>query len=334
MTQNLTIEFKDNDLLPLLFGEHNSHLKHIEETLGVSISDRGNVLTLAGTDENVRAAEQILNVLRTKIEDAQDVGIAEVDAALRFLRSAKRHDKGAQDKKQRAVAPKRKAKKMAKGDIVIKTKKKTITPRTPNQARYIEAIMDNEMVFGLGPAGTGKTYLAVAMAVAMYLEGKVERLVFCRPAVEAGESLGFLPGDMKDKVDPYLRPIYDAMHDMLPLDIITKKIELGEIEVAPLAFMRGRTLSNAFVILDEAQNTTCTQMKMLLTRMGESSRMVINGDITQTDLPRGVKSGLRDAAELLDGVEGIAFTHFENKDVTRHPLVGRIVHAYDAKTSS
>jgi phosphate starvation-inducible PhoH-like protein len=320
LTHNITIEFNDNDLLPLLFGEHNSHLKHIEDKLGVSISDRGNVLVVSGADEAVKSTEKVLDALKNKIIDKHDVGTAEIDAILRFI----------DHKKKRPPAKKRSTRKMSKSDIVIKTKKKTITPRTPNQAKYLQAIMDNEMVFGVGPAGTGKTYLAVAMAVAMYLEGKVERLVFCRPAVEAGESLGFLPGDMKDKVDPYLRPIYDAMHDMLPLDIITKKIEMGEIEVAPLAFMRGRTLSNAFVILDEAQNTTCTQMKMLLTRMGESSRMVINGDITQTDLPIGVKSGLRDASEILDGVEGIHFTHFENKDVTRHPLVGRIVNAYSA----
>jgi phosphate starvation-inducible PhoH-like protein len=321
LTHNLTIEFKDNDLLPLLFGEHNSHLKYIEDKLGVSIADRGNVLVVSGADAAIKSAASILDVLKAKITEDHEVGIAEIDAALRF----------SEEKAKRPPQRKRKSGKMSKSDIVIKTKKKTITPRTPNQAAYLQAIRDNEMVFGVGPAGTGKTYLAVAMAVAMYLEGKVERLVFCRPAVEAGESLGFLPGDMKDKVDPYLRPIYDAMHDMLPLDIITKKIELGEIEVAPLAFMRGRTLSNAFVILDEAQNTTTTQMKMLLTRMGESSRMVINGDITQTDLPVGVKSGLRDASEILDGVDGIHFTRFENKDVTRHPLVGRIVNAYDAK---
>lgn len=187
------------------------------------------------------------------------------------------------------------------------------------------------MVFGLGPAGTGKTYLAVALGISMYLEGKVERLIFTRPAVEAGERIGFLPGDMKEKVDPYLRPIYDAMHDMLPWDVMMKKMETGDIEVAPLGFMRGRTLSNAFVILDEAQNTTPTQMKMFLTRMGESSRMVITGDLSQTDLPREQKSGLRDAVEILEGVEDIGFIHFENKDVIRHPLVSKVVSAYDNK---
>jgi phosphate starvation-inducible PhoH-like protein len=193
----------------------------------------------------------------------------------------------------------------------------------------MRAILGNEMVFGLGPAGTGKTYLAVAVGVSMFLEGKVERLIFARPAVEAGERLGFLPGDMKDKVDPYLRPIYDALHDMMPYDFMVKKIESGEIEIAPLAFMRGRTLSNAFVILDEAQNTTKTQMKMILTRLGESSRMVINGDLSQTDLPVGVKSGLRDASEILENIEEIKFIHFKKDDVIRHKLVGKIVSAYD-----
>jgi len=189
----------------------------------------------------------------------------------------------------------------------------------------------HEMVFGLGPAGTGKTYLAVAMGVAAFLNGDVERLIFTRPAVEAGENLGFLPGDMKEKVDPYLRPIYDALHDMIPMEILTKKMESGEIEIAPLAFMRGRTLSNAFVILDEAQNATTVQMKMFLTRIGERSRMVVTGDLTQTDLPKGMKSGLRDATETLEHVEEIAFHHFTPKDVVRHKLVSKIVDAYENK---
>jgi len=192
--------------------------------------------------------------------------------------------------------------------------------------------LDKEMVFGMGPAGTGKTYLAVAVGVSLYLSGKVERLIFTRPAVEAGESLGFLPGDMQEKVDPYLRPIYDAMHDMLPFDFMMKKMEAGDFEVAPLAFMRGRTLSNAFVILDEAQNTTRTQMKMFLTRMGEASRMVITGDITQTDLPRGQVSGMRDAVDTLSHLDEIGFHHFDSKDVVRHKLVGKIVRAYDKQS--
>lgn len=191
-------------------------------------------------------------------------------------------------------------------------------------------LQNREMVFGIGPAGTGKTYLAVAAGVQMFVEGKVERLVFCRPAVEAGENLGFLPGDMKEKVDPYLRPIYDALHDTLHWDYMMKKMETGEIEIAPLAFMRGRTLANAFVVLDEAQNATCGQMKMFLTRMGRSSRMAITGDITQSDLPRGVKSGLRDAQDMLEGIDEIDFMYFTNKDVVKHHLVGKIIDAYDS----
>ncbi len=318
MSSTQTIEFRKNDLLPLLFGEHNAHLNYLEEKLGIQIADRGNQLTLSGDDLSVKTAENILNTLWQKIEKKHEVGTAEIDAELRFLQNEKQGKKETNGKA-----------KMSKSDLTIKTKKKTIAPRSPNQKAYMEAILNHEMVFGLGPAGTGKTYLAVAVAVSMFLEGKVERLIFARPAVEAGERLGFLPGDMKDKVDPYLRPIYDALHDMMPYDFMMKKIEDGDIEIAPLAFMRGRTLSNAFVILDEAQNTTKTQMKMILTRLGESSRMVINGDLSQTDLPVAVKSGLRDASELLEGVDDIKFIHFKKDDVIRHKLVSKIVNAYD-----
>ena len=315
-----TIEFRKNDLLPLLFGAHNAHLHYLEDRLGIDIADRGNRLTLSGDAGAIKTAEHILNRLWNKIEQNHEVGTAEIDAELRFL-----------EDKEKPKTQEQKDNVMSKDDIVIKTKKKTIVARSPNQALYMRSILDHEMVFGLGPAGTGKTYLAVAVGVAMYLEGKVERLIFARPAVEAGERLGFLPGDMKDKVDPYLRPIYDALHDMMPYDFMVKKIEDGDIEIAPLAFMRGRTLSNAFVILDEAQNTTTTQMKMILTRLGESSRMVINGDLSQTDLPVGVKSGLRDASEILDGIEDIQFIHFQKDDVIRHKLVSKIVNAYENK---
>jgi len=311
-----TIEFRKNDLLPLLFGEHNSHLNYLEEKLNIQIADRGNQLTLSGERKSIKNAEKILNSLWSKVQEKHEISTAEIDAELRFMDNPHKKKKTG-------------SKRVSKDQPVVKTKKKTIAPRSPNQAAYMQSIMDNEMVFGLGPAGTGKTYLAVAVGVSMFLEGQVERLIFCRPAVEAGERLGFLPGDMKDKVDPYLRPIYDAMHDMMDWDFMMKKMESGDIEVAPLAFMRGRTLSNAFVILDEAQNTTCTQMKMLLTRMGESSRMVINGDLTQTDLPVGVKSGLRDATEILEGIDDIHFTHFKKEDVIRHHLVSKIVNAYD-----
>lgn len=319
----ITLEFDDNTLIPLLYGEHNAHLDHLEKALDIEISGRGNTLILSGKKDNITLGEEILNNLWSKLTKKQDISTQDIDAALRFLT---KNDKKIQK------TPKKRAKTMKKAEkLVIKTKKKSISPRSPNQAVYMQQILDNEMVFGLGPAGTGKTYLAVAVGVSMYLAGDVERLIFTRPAVEAGENLGFLPGDLKEKVDPYLRPIYDALQDMLPWDFMQKKIEVGEIEVAPLAFMRGRTLSNSFVILDEAQNTTTTQMKMFLTRMGEASRMVITGDISQTDLPVGVKSGLRDATEILDGVNGIAFTTFDSQDVTRHKLVGRIIKAYNEK---
>ena len=210
----------------------------------------------------------------------------------------------------------------------VRTKKRVILPRSPTQGRYISELLKRELVFGLGPAGTGKTYLAVAVAVTMLLEGRVDRIILSRPAVEAGERLGFLPGDMREKIDPYLRPLYDALYDMLPPERVVKGLESGEIEVAPLAFMRGRTLANAFVILDEAQNTSPVQMKMLLTRLGENSRLVVTGDLSQIDLPLGVPSGLRDALDILDGVEGISFVRFNEADVVRHPLVTKVVRAY------
>lgn len=311
------IEFKDNAMLSQLYGEQNAHLRHLEKALGIHIVSKGNQLHLSGTQEKLNAAERVLYSLVEMIQSKQDIGPADIDAELRFM----------DPELDRPVRVSYKDQK-----IVIKTQRKTITARSPTQNTYLQAIRDYSMVFGLGPAGTGKTYLAVAMGVSMFLNNEVERLIFTRPAVEAGENLGFLPGDLKEKVDPYLRPIYDAMHDMMPWDFMLKKMETGDIEVAPLAFMRGRTLSNAFVILDEAQNTTPTQMKMFLTRMGESSRMVITGDLTQTDLPKGMKSGLRDATEILEGVEDISFTHFKKEDVIRHPLVSRIVNAYDQQT--
>ena len=214
--------------------------------------------------------------------------------------------------------------------VVVRTRRRPVSPRTPTQAAYIQALRTHPLVVGLGPAGTGKTYLAVAHAVSLLTEGAVDRLILSRPAVEAGERLGFLPGDLREKVDPYLRPLYDALYDMLPADQVARSLENGTIEVAPLAFMRGRTLANAFVILDEAQNTTAMQMRMFLTRMGENTRMTVTGDISQIDLPRGERSGLRDAVEILDGVDGVAFVAFTDRDVVRHPLVTRIVRAYEA----
>ena len=322
MVKNQVLEFKNKNLVPLLFGERNAHIQYLEDKLGIVIVDRGNKLTLTGEQQNVQKAENVLARLWDQLQNSHDVGFAEIDAALRFLddKKAKKSEKNGNGHAQNGG-----------DDLVIRTRKKPIAARSPKQAEYMRAIQHNPMVFGLGPAGTGKTYLAVAAGISMYLNGDVERMIFCRPAVEAGERLGFLPGDMKEKVDPYLRPIYDAMNDMLPWDVMMSKMESGEIEIAPLAFMRGRTLSNAFVILDEAQNTTPTQMKMFLTRMGESTRMVVTGDLTQTDLPGNVKSGLLDAVEILGDIPEIKFIQFSKDDVVRHPLVGKIVHAYDRK---
>ncbi|MGH1376633.1 MAG: PhoH family protein [Alphaproteobacteria bacterium] len=318
MSKDLVLEFTNNDLVPFLFGEYNDHLSYLEKKLGVHISDRGNLLRISGEKAAIKKAEISLQSLYTRLQDGelQNITHADIDAELRFLENGS--SKGAPKKKKEADK-----------SIVIKTKNKTIAPRSPNQARYLELIKSQDMVFGLGPAGTGKTYLSVAAGVDMYLRGEVERLVFCRPAVEAGENLGFLPGDMKEKIDPYVRPIYDALQDMLPWDFLLKKMEVGEIEIAPLAFMRGRTLAHSYVILDEAQNATCSQMKMFLTRMGESSRMVITGDATQSDLPKSVKSGLSEAIDILGNVKEVGFVTFEDTDVIRHSLVRKIIQAYE-----
>ncbi len=320
MTKEIILEFLDNDLVPLLFGEYNDHLRYLEKKLEIHISDRGNLLRISGNKDSINNAQIILQSLYTRLKSKElnNITHADIDAEARFLNS-----KGSKPEKNS------KSKKSSKKSIVIKTKNKTIVPRSPNQAHYLELINKHDMVFGLGPAGTGKTYLSVAAGVDMYLQGKVEKLIFTRPAVEAGENLGFLPGDMKEKIDPYLRPIYDALHDMLPWDFLMKKMEIGEIEIAPLAFMRGRTLARSFVILDEAQNTTTAQMKMFLTRMGEASHMIVTGDLTQTDLPNHVKSGLNQAVEILSNVNDIGFITFKGEDVIRHNLVRKIIQEYD-----
>ena len=310
---SVTLEFHDNTLLPLLLGDHDRHLARIEQALGVRVSCRGNRVAIAGEKARVEAAQAALEGLWRRLERGEAVGRAEVDAAIRLA--------------DNEVDPR-----LPLSDLpAIRTRRGAVGPRSTGQAAYMEALARSEMVFGVGPAGTGKTYLAVAQAVAMLLEGKVDRIVLSRPAVEAGERLGFLPGDMKEKVDPYLRPLYDALHDMLPAEQVVRRLANGEIEVAPLAFMRGRTLAHGFVILDEAQNTTAMQMKMFLTRMGEGTRMVITGDLSQIDLPTGTKSGLRDALETLEGVAGIRVVRFGSRDVVRHPLVARIVDAYDQR---
>ena len=308
------IEFDDNRLLPELYGEHDKNLVRIEATLGISLMNRGNHITIAGPDEAVALAEAGLNHLYARLKGGGEIEDADVDAALRMANQP--------------------TDLLGEPEVVIRTRRKQIAPRTPLQAEYIDAMRSNDLVFGLGPAGTGKTYIAVCMAVSMYLSGQVDRIILSRPAVEAGERLGFLPGDMKEKVDPYLRPIYDALYDTLPADQVTRKLENGDIEVAPLAFMRGRTLKNAFVLLDEAQNTTTMQMKMFLTRLGENSRMVVTGDLTQIDLPAGQASGLADAVQTLSDVSGIRMIRFGAADVVRHPLVARIVEAYAARDAS
>ena len=303
------LEFDDNDLVIQLFGSHNSHLARIEQRLDVSIHTRGNAVTIIGAGDAVAAARAGLGSLYGRLEQGLAVGGEEVDAAIRMVIGNGGREVG--------------------DELVIRTRKRHISPRSPMQAAYVRAIDEFELVFGLGPAGTGKTYLAVAKAVEQLIRGQVDRIILSRPALEAGEHLGFLPGDLREKVDPYLRPLYDALNDMLPAGQVAKRLESGEIEVAPLAFMRGRTLSNAFVILDEAQNTTAVQMKMILTRMGEDSRMVVTGDLTQVDLPRGTRSGLREALEILAGIEGIGIVEFTDEDVVRHPLVRRMVQAYE-----
>ena len=311
MSDALVLDFDDNMLLSELYGEHGKNLARIETALGVSIAERGNRVFVRGPDAARRRAERVLNTLYHRLEDGARVAAGDVDGVLKM--SAPAFDT------HNNVAP-------------IRTHRREVRPRAPAQSAYVRALQKCELVFGIGPAGTGKTYLAVAAAAAAMAEGRVERIVLSRPAVEAGETLGFLPGDMRDKVDPYLRPLYDALYDLVPGTQVTRHLQTGAIEIAPLAFMRGRTLSNAFIILDEAQNATPMQMKMFLTRLGENSRMVITGDPSQTDLPDGGRSGLADALDILRDMRGVEIIRFGADDVVRHDMVGRIVAAYDRAT--
>lgn len=313
------ISFPDNRLLIDLCGEFDKNLTHIESALGVQILRRGNELALVGKADVCARAEEALRALYTRLEQGKVVEAGDIDAAIRM--GGSEADTGTRSGDQLEM--------FKGGAVEIRTRKKTVEPRTLTQKQYVQKLYQNELVFGLGPAGTGKTYLAVAVGVSMMIEGEVDKMILSRPAVEAGERLGFLPGDMKDKVDPYMQPLYDALNDFLPAKQVAKLIEDKRIEIAPLAFMRGRTLSNAFVVLDEAQNATTMQMKMFLTRMGEGSRMAITGDVTQIDLPRGVKSGLVEAESVLRKVDGIGFTKFTAEDVVRHPMVAKIINAYD-----
>jgi phosphate starvation-inducible PhoH-like protein len=306
------MHFDDNATCAVLFGQHHLNLARIEQKLPVSIVTRGNELFIQGESEGeVRMAAAVLTDLYGQLKRGGVVGRDEVDASLRM----------ALDGPERGVVGDRGA---------IRTERKLVTARSPNQAAYVSALDGHDLVFALGPAGTGKTYLAVAMAVALLKQRRIDRIILSRPAVEAGERLGFLPGDLKEKVDPYMRPLYDALQDMMPEGKLQQRIDAGQIEIAPLAYMRGRTLSNSYVILDEAQNTTPSQMKMFLTRMGENSRMIITGDPSQTDLPPGMPSGLADAVRKLSGLQAVSVVRFDNKDVVRHPLVGAIIEAYEA----
>lgn len=318
--RRIGLQFDDNELVPFLFGEHDSHLSQIEEELDVEITARGNELVVTGSKPNLRAAQSVFDVLWERLVKGMEVGTEEVTSAIAVARSPM--DTATRDTAMAALK---------ESHVKVKAKNKSITARNAKQAEYLDAIHKNHLVFGLGPAGTGKTFLAVAQAVTMMQAGEIDRLILCRPAVEAGERLGFLPGTMQEKIDPFLRPIYDALHDMLPPDQIARRLADGTIEIAPLAFMRGRTLSSAVVILDEAQNTTPAQMKMALTRIGEGSRMIITGDLSQTDLPAGQKSGLHDAIDVLKGVKDVAMVRFAEGDVVRSRLVKNIVEAYDKR---
>jgi len=316
----LELGFHKPYLLGALFGEYDQNLVAIENRLGVYIAARGQKLQIEGEAEAAARARDVLQGLYNRLAAGQQIDTGAVEAVIAMsaeptLDGIIRHDVSEPPK------------------VMIRTRKKTIVPRSENQGLYMEALGRNELIFALGPAGTGKTYLAVAQAVSQLITGSVDRLILSRPAVEAGEKLGFLPGDMKEKVDPYLRPLYDALHDTLPAEQVERRIASGEIEIAPLAFMRGRTLANAFIILDEAQNTTIAQMKMFLTRFGEGSRMVICGDPKQVDLPQPSSSGLADAVDKLEGIEGIAVNRFTTADVVRHPIVGRIVEAYEGSNA-
>jgi len=311
--------FSENRLLPLLFGEHDRHLARIEESFRLRISSRGNRVSIAGEKSAVALGAQTLNALYQRLEKDLTVDSAEVDAAIRL----------ASDDRIKG-----RMKSKFKDNLSIHTPRGIHTARSLGQLEYIRALSEEQMVFGIGPAGTGKTYLAVAKAVSMLISGVVDRIILARPAVEAGERLGFLPGDLREKIDPYLAPLFDALHDMLPVDQVMNRLNSGEIEVAPLAFMRGRTLSQAYIILDEAQNATRTQMKMFLTRIGEGSKMVVTGDPSQVDLPSGVVSGLTHAVNILSDIGDVGVVRFGSEDVVRHRLVTNIVQAYEKDQTS
>ncbi|CZT33998.1 PhoH family protein [Rhizobium sp. 9140] len=319
---HFVLTFENNRFASELFGQYDQNLKLIEQRLHVDARPRGNSVAISGEVTATNQARRALDYLYGRLQKGSTVEVSDVEGAIRMAVAA-------DDQLQLPTMEKKAKLNLAQ----ISTRKKTIAARTPTQDAYIRALERSELVFGVGPAGTGKTYLAVAYAAQLLERGAVDRIILSRPAVEAGERLGFLPGDMKEKVDPYLRPLYDALYDMMPGDKVERAITAGVIEIAPLAFMRGRTLGNAVVILDEAQNTTTMQMKMFLTRLGENGRMIVTGDPSQVDLPRGTKSGLVEALQILKDVEGVSVVRFKDVDVVRHPMVARIVRAYEAQTA-
>ncbi|WP_310411625.1 PhoH family protein [Mycoplana sp. BE70] len=319
---HFVLTFENNRYASELFGQFDQNLKLLEQRLQIDARARGNSVVISGDVVATNQARRALDYLYGRLQSGGSVELSDVEGAIRMAVAA--------DDQLSLPTMERKAKLTM---TQISTRKKTIAARTPMQDAYIRALERSELVFGVGPAGTGKTYLAVAYAAQLLERGAVDRIVLSRPAVEAGERLGFLPGDMKEKVDPYLRPLYDALYDMMPGDKVERAIAAGVIEIAPLAFMRGRTLANAAVILDEAQNTTSMQMKMFLTRLGENGRMIVTGDPSQIDLPRGMKSGLVEALHILQGVEGVSVVRFKDADVVRHPMVARIVRAYESQSA-
>ena len=305
------LEFDDNKFLASLFGYHDKNLKVLEDKFKVKLYTRGNFLSIKGSRDPVEKAYYVIQGLYVKLKN-KDISAEEIENNIDLAKPAYIKEQIEQDQKHQ-----------------ITTKLKTIYPKTKNQEIFLKLMRSKDIVFAVGPAGTGKTYLAVAYAVSLFVEGKINRLILSRPAVEAGERLGFLPGDMKEKIDPYLRPLYDALYEMMPGEEIDRKMVNNLIEIAPLAFMRGRTLNKSFIILDEAQNTLSTQMKMFLTRLGQNSKMVITGDLSQKDLPDNAKSGMQDAMEKLEKVKDIGFVHLNSSDVCRHTLVEKIINAYD-----
>ncbi|MEM6355057.1 MAG: PhoH family protein [Pseudomonadota bacterium] len=324
------VTFADNRLLIELFGPADRNLTILEHALDVTIMRRGNELVIYGVADARGLARAALEALYTRLEQGRPIESADVEAVVRMGRLPDPPTPATPGEARPDATAPQQTELFPGGRLEIRTRRKVIQPRTKAQAQYVADLFRHELCFGIGPAGTGKTYLAVAAGVSMFAEGAVEKIILSRPAVEAGERLGFLPGTEKEKMDPYMRPLYDALHDMLPARMLPKLMEEGKVEIAPLAFMRGRTLSNAFVVLDEGQNATEMQMKMFLTRLGEGSRMVVTGDPTQIDLPRGTGSGLVQAVRLLKGVKGIGFTRFSAVDVVRHPIVARVIEAYDS----